>query len=43
MSYRPDLSIDAPTKIFVSPLTAPKGYDVRVTGGQATKTGHTCR
>ncbi len=39
MSYRPDLSIEAPTQIFVSPLTAPKGYDVRVTGGRATKNG----
>jgi endoglycosylceramidase len=39
MTYRPDLRIEAPTQIFVSPLTAPKGYDFRVTGGRATKNG----
>lgn len=32
--YRPDPSIDAPTRIFVSPLHYPAGYDVRVTGGR---------
>ena len=39
MTYRPNLEITQPTQIFVSPLTSPHGYDVRVTGGSATKTG----
>jgi len=36
MSYRADPSIDAPTRIFVSPLTSPQGFDVSAsTGGVA--------
>jgi endoglycosylceramidase len=35
MSYRADPSIHAPTRIFVSPLTSPHGYDVATTGGEA--------
>ncbi|WP_372729168.1 cellulase family glycosylhydrolase [Nocardioides sp.] len=32
--YRPDRSITAPTRIFVSPLHYPRGYRVRVRGGR---------
>ena len=39
MTYTPKPSIKQPTQIFVSPLTSPHGYDVRVTGGTATKSG----
>ena len=39
MTYTPKLSIKQPTQIFVSPLTSPKGYDVSVTGGSATRKG----
>src|SRR6478735_2341635 len=39
MTYTPKLSIKAPTQIFVSPLTSPHGYDVKVTGGTATRSG----
>lgn len=39
MSYRADPSIEAPTRIFVSPLTAPDGYDVFTSGGAVTKDG----
>ena len=39
MTYTPKLSIKQPTQIFVSPLTSPHGYDVKVTGGSATKSG----
>jgi endoglycosylceramidase len=31
--YTPDPSVTAPTRIFVSPLTTPHGYDVTVAGG----------
>jgi endoglycosylceramidase len=34
LRYRPDRSIHAPTRIFVSPLHYEHGYDVRVTGGR---------
>ena len=36
---RADPSIDAPTRIFVSPLTAPHGYDVVTSAGTVTKDG----
>ena len=39
MTYRADPSIHAPTRIFVSPLTSPHGYDVATTGGTATVRG----
>jgi len=39
MTYTPKLSVQQPTQIFVSPLTSPHGYDVKVTGGTATKSG----
>ena len=39
MTYRPDPSITQPTRIFVSPLTSPNGYDVDVTGGSASSSG----
>jgi endoglycosylceramidase len=39
MTYTPNPAITAPTQIFVSPLTAPKGYDVAVSGGHAQKAG----
>ena len=39
MTYRPDPTITQPTRIFVSPLTSPHGYDVDVTGGSATSSG----
>ena len=39
MTYTPKLSIKQPTQIFVSPLTSPHGYDVKVTGGTATRSG----
>jgi endoglycosylceramidase len=35
MTYRADPSIHAPTRIFVSPLTSPHGYDVATTAGDA--------
>jgi endoglycosylceramidase len=39
MSYRADPTITAPTRIFVSPLTSPHGFDVTTTGGSATVNG----
>ena len=33
MTYRADPSIDAPTRIFVSPLTSPHGFDVSASSG----------
>ena len=39
MSYVADSSIDAPTVIFVSPITAPNGYDVVASTGTVTKNG----
>ena len=33
MTYTPNRAISQPTQIFVSPLTSPRGYDVKVTGG----------
>ncbi|MCZ4498266.1 MAG: endoglycoceramidase [Marmoricola sp.] len=39
MSYTADPSIAAPTKIFVSPLTAPHGYTVTSSSGTVTKNG----
>ena len=39
MSFHADPSIDAPTRIFVSPLTAPHGYDVATTEGTVTQDG----
>jgi endoglycosylceramidase len=39
--YRPDRSIHAPTRIFVSPLHYPNGYSVRVRGGRVVdRSGH---
>jgi endoglycosylceramidase len=35
--YRPDPSIAAPTRIFVSPLHYPHGYRVRVDGGRVVR------
>jgi endoglycosylceramidase len=35
-TYTPDPAVTAPTRIFVSPLTTPDGYDVAVTGGHVT-------
>lgn len=34
--YAPDHAIDVPTEIFVSPLHAPDGYEVTITGGFRT-------
>jgi hypothetical protein len=39
MTYRADPSIHAPTRIFVSPLTSPHGYDVATTAGTASTHG----
>ncbi|MBO9523061.1 MAG: cellulase family glycosylhydrolase [Nocardioidaceae bacterium] len=39
MTYRGDAAIDAPTRIFVSPVTAPHGYDVVTSAGTVTKNG----
>ena len=39
MTYRADPSIDAPTRIFVSPLTSPNGYDVTTNAGTVTTSG----
>ena len=39
MSYQADPTIDAPTHIFVSPLTAPHGYTVTTNVGTVTKNG----
>ncbi|MET0839207.1 MAG: cellulase family glycosylhydrolase [Marmoricola sp.] len=39
MTYTPNRAITQPTQVFVSPLTSPRGYDVKVTGGTATKSG----
>jgi hypothetical protein len=39
MSYRGEASIAAPTRIFVSPVTAPHGYDVVTSAGTVTKNG----
>lgn len=39
MSYRSDPTIAAPTRIFVSPLTAPNGYTVSTNAGTVTKNG----
>ena len=35
-TYAPNPAVTAPTRIFVSPLTTPHGYDVDVTGGHVT-------
>jgi endoglycosylceramidase len=35
-TYTPNPAVTAPTRIFVSPLTTPHGYDVGVTGGHVT-------
>jgi endoglycosylceramidase len=37
--YKPDLSIDAPTKIFVSPLHYPHGFRVTVRNGEFRRHG----
>ena len=37
--YLPNCAVKAPTQVFVSPLTSPHGYDVRVTDATATKKG----
>ena len=34
LRYQPDPGLTAPTRIFVSPLHYPRGYDVRVVGGR---------
>jgi endoglycosylceramidase len=34
--YAPDPAVAAPTRIFVSPLTTPHGYDVAVEGGHVS-------
>jgi hypothetical protein len=39
MSYTADPSIPAPTRIFVSPITAPHGYTVTTNAGTVTKSG----
>jgi len=39
MSYRADPSIDAPTRIFVSPLTSPHGFDVTASAGTVSTHG----
>src|SRR5207248_623805 len=39
MSFTSDPSIQAPTRIFVSPLTAPHGYTVTTSAGTVTKNG----
>jgi endoglycosylceramidase len=39
MSYRADPSIHAPTRIFVSPLTAPHGFDVAASAGDVSVHG----
>ncbi|RNL61268.1 endoglycoceramidase [Nocardioides marmoriginsengisoli] len=39
MSYKADPSIDAPTRIFVSPITAPHGYTVTTSTGTVVKNG----
>jgi hypothetical protein len=39
MSYRADPSIHAPTRIFVSPLTAPHGFDVDASSGDVSVHG----
>jgi hypothetical protein len=39
MSFTSDPSITAPTRIFVSPLTAPHGYTVTTSAGTVTKNG----
>ncbi|MFL6059791.1 MAG: hypothetical protein ACJ72E_01075, partial [Marmoricola sp.] len=39
MSYTADPAITAPTRIFVSPLTAPHGYTVTTSAGTATQSG----
>ena len=41
MTYRPNRRSPQPTQIFVSPLTSPHGYDVKVVGGTATRSGST--
>jgi endoglycosylceramidase len=39
MTYRADPTIHAPTRIFVSPLTSPHGFDVTTSAGSATVHG----
>jgi endoglycosylceramidase len=39
MSYVADPAIDAPTRIFVSPLTSPHGFDVSTSAGTAVVHG----
>jgi len=39
MSYRADPSIEAPTRIFVSPLTSPHGFDVSASAGTVSAHG----
>jgi endoglycosylceramidase len=39
MTYRGDADIAAPTRIFVSPITAPHGYDVVSSAGTVTEHG----
>lgn len=39
MSFTGDASIDAPTRIFVSPITAPNGYTVTASTGTVSKNG----
>ena len=39
MSYRADPTIGAPTRIFVSPLTSPHGFDVTTSAGTSTTSG----
>lgn len=39
MTYRADPEIDAPTRIFVSPLTSPNGFDVTTSAGTVTVDG----
>ena len=38
-TYVPDRTIKAPTQVFVSPLTSPKGYDVTASGATYSKKG----
>lgn len=39
MTYRGDPDIDAPTRIFVSPLTSPNGFEVTASAGTVTVDG----
>jgi endoglycosylceramidase len=39
MTYTADPTIHAPTRIFVSPVTSPDGFDVSTTGGDVSVHG----